>query len=101
MTPDLPDSDALTTAGLGYAVDGPVATVMLDRPEVRNAQTPATWRALAAIGAGLPDDVRVVVLGGEGHSFSAGLDRRMLDPGGIEGEVAFADLAGLDVDGVL
>ena len=29
-------------------------TVTLDRPEQRNAQTPATWRALAAIGAELP-----------------------------------------------
>jgi enoyl-CoA hydratase/carnithine racemase len=99
MTPQAPDTADLERAGLAYAVDGPVATVMLNRPEVRNAQTPATWRTLAAIGAGLPDDVRVVVLGGEGHSFSAGLDRRMLEPGGIDGEVDFTDLAGLDVDG--
>jgi enoyl-CoA hydratase/carnithine racemase len=86
----------LTDGGLTYAVDGPVATVMLDRPDARNAQTPATWRALATIGARLPDDVRVVVIGGEGKAFSAGLDRRMLDPGGIEGEVSFAEMATMD-----
>ena len=63
-----------------YSVDGAVATVTLDRPEVRNAQTPTMWRALAAIGETIPDDVRVVVVRGEGVSFSAGLDRAMLDP---------------------
>ncbi|MGY1815240.1 enoyl-CoA hydratase/isomerase family protein [Blastococcus sp. SYSU D00820] len=59
------------------ARDGAVLTVTLDRPEQLNAQTPATWSALAAIGASLDDDVRVVVLRGEGRSFSAGLDRSM------------------------
>ena len=39
------------------------------------------WRAWRQIGAELPDDVRIVVLRGNGHSFSAGLDRAMLDPG--------------------
>jgi enoyl-CoA hydratase/carnithine racemase len=90
------NEQSLTAGGLEYAVDGPVATVTLHRPEVRNAQTPAMWRALAEIGAAIPDEVRVVVLRGEGHSFSAGLDRRMLDPdGGIEGEEGFTDLLAL------
>lgn len=75
MTPD-----ELARVGLRLDVDGPVATVTLDRPEVRNAQTPAMWLALAEIGRTLPDAVRVVVLTGEGPTFSAGLDRRMLDP---------------------
>ena len=35
-------------AGVLLNVDGAVATVTLARPEQRNAQTPATWRALAA-----------------------------------------------------
>jgi enoyl-CoA hydratase/carnithine racemase len=67
--------------------DGAVLTVTLDRPEQLNAQTPATWAALAAIGDSLGDDVRVVVLRGEGRSFSAGLDRSMFDaaPGTIGG----------------
>ncbi|MDT0277783.1 enoyl-CoA hydratase/isomerase family protein [Blastococcus goldschmidtiae] len=62
------------------AQDGAVLTVTLDRPEQLNAQTPATWSALAAVGAALDDSVRVVVLRGEGRSFSAGLDRSMFSP---------------------
>jgi enoyl-CoA hydratase/carnithine racemase len=77
MTPE-----ELGAAGLRYDVSGVVATVTLDRPEVRNAQTPRMWRTLAAIGAEITDDVRVVVLRGAGSSFSAGLDRAMLDPAG-------------------
>ena len=44
----------MTDLGLRLTVDGPVARVVLDRPEVRNAQTPAMWRALADFGAALP-----------------------------------------------
>jgi enoyl-CoA hydratase/carnithine racemase len=76
------DPEELGEAGLRYDVSGVVATVTLDRPEVRNAQTPRMWRTLAAIGDEIPDDVRVVVLRGAGQSFSAGLDRAMLDPAG-------------------
>jgi len=68
------------------------ATVTLSRPEQRNAQTPTMWAALAAVGAALPDTVRVVVLEGEGAAFSAGLDRGMLSPGGAEGEQSVVDL---------
>jgi enoyl-CoA hydratase/carnithine racemase len=75
MTPE-----QLADAGLRYAVSGAVATVTLSRPELRNAQTPAMWRALAAVGDEVPDDVRVVIVRGEGVSFSAGLDRALLDP---------------------
>jgi enoyl-CoA hydratase/carnithine racemase len=74
----LPD---LAAVGLDYSVAGPVATITLNRPDVRNAQTPAMWRALAALGRQIPDDVRVVVVTGKGSTFSAGLDRAMLDPG--------------------
>jgi len=75
MTPE-----ELAAAGLRYDVSGAVATVTLSRPEVRNAQTPTMWRALAEIGDDVPDDVRVVVVRGQGQSFSAGLDKAMLDP---------------------
>ena len=63
--------------GVRLTVDGPIARVVLDRPEVRNAQTPAMWLALAEFGTSLPSEVRVVVVSGEGVSFSAGLDRRL------------------------
>lgn len=70
----------LAAVGLRLEIEGPVATITLDRPEVRNAQTPAMWLALGEVGRRLPDDVRVVVVTGEGETFSAGLDRAMLDP---------------------
>ena len=77
MTPE-----ELAAVGLQVNVEGAVATVTLDRPEVRNAQTPAMWRGLAAVGERLvaDDEVRVVVVRGAGTTFSAGLDRAMLDP---------------------
>ena len=74
-----------------------VATVTLARPANRNAQTPATWRALAAAGRELLADgaTRVVVLRAEGPSFSAGLDRAMFTTG-VDGEPGLAGLATLD-----
>nr|WP_284287045.1 hypothetical protein [Angustibacter aerolatus] len=82
---------ALMRAGrVGVRRHGPVLHVLLDRPEARNAQTPATWRALAAVGHHLPPEVRVVVLRGAGASFSAGLDRAMLG-GGLPGEPGLAE----------
>ncbi len=77
------------------ARDGAVLTVTLDRAEQLNAQTPATWAALRAVGDSLaddPGDVRVVIVRGAGRSFSAGLDRTLFSsspevPGGL-GELA-------------
>lgn len=93
MTPE-----ELHAVGLRYEVEGPVATITLHRPEVRNAQTPAMWRALAALGRSIGDDVRVVVVRGEGDHFSSGLDRSVLDPRGnaAGGESVLALLAGSD-----
>ncbi|HEU4946249.1 MAG TPA: enoyl-CoA hydratase/isomerase family protein [Kribbella sp.] len=76
----------MTDLGLRLKVDGPVARVVLDRPQVRNAQTPAMWRALADFGATLPPEVRVVVVSGEGPSFSAGLDMRLIMGEEVDGE---------------
>jgi len=76
-----------------------VVTVTLARPERRNAQTPATWRALTAVGAGLPDTTRVVVLRGEGTVFSAGIDLRAFTPEGVDGDRILADIAGIDDTG--
>ena len=73
-------ADEITAAGLHFDINDAVATVTLSRPDKRNAQTPAMWHALAAIGEQLPETTRVVVVRGAGHSFSAGLDRAMLDP---------------------
>ena len=75
MTPE-----DLAAVGLRLEIEGPGATVTLDRPEVRNAQTPAMWLALSELGRSLPEDIRVVIVTGAGETFSAGLDRAMLDP---------------------
>ncbi len=74
------DPDVLRRGGVVLRIDGSVATVCLDRPAVRNAQLPETWEALAHLGETLGDDVRVVVVCGEGPSFSAGLDRSAFAP---------------------
>ncbi|WP_128377921.1 enoyl-CoA hydratase/isomerase family protein [Streptomyces cavernae] len=79
--------------GVRLTVDDAIATVTLTNPAKRNAQTPALWRALVDAGRALPGSVRVVVLRAEGKSFSAGLDRRMFTPEGLEGELSFVELA--------
>lgn len=100
MSPHV-STEALADAGLRLAQDGPVLTITLDRPAVRNAQTPRMWRALAEIGAGIGDDVRVVLVRGAGQSFSAGLDRSMLDPStSAPGVETVADLLRLDDAGL-
>ncbi|MEI6360624.1 MAG: enoyl-CoA hydratase/isomerase family protein [Actinomycetes bacterium] len=73
--------------------DGEIVRVTLSNPESRNAQTPATWRRLASIPDLLTPDVRAVLLTGEGVSFSAGLDRRMLTPEGVPGEESLLTLS--------
>jgi enoyl-CoA hydratase/carnithine racemase len=86
------DAGVLERGGVRLALSGPLATITLDRPDVLNAQTPATWQALRHIGEQLDPDVRVVVVRGSGRAFSAGLDRRMFtgepvdgEPGGLAG----------------
>src|SRR5512139_488848 len=82
----LPAADELAAAGLRLEIDGAVATISLARPERRNAMTGGTWRTLARIGDALPTDVRVVVVRGDGPSFSAGIDLRMFSAEGVPGE---------------
>ena len=76
MTPE-----ELAEVGLRYDVDGAVATITLDRPEVRNAQTPTMWRALARSARRSPTTYASSSYAAPA-AFSAGLDRAMLDPGG-------------------
>jgi enoyl-CoA hydratase/carnithine racemase len=88
----LPDDAALAAAGLQVSHTDAVLTITLDKPERRNSQTPRLWRTLAAIGEGLPDEVRVVVVRGAGDCFSAGIDTRLLGPDGVEGEDSILEL---------
>jgi enoyl-CoA hydratase/carnithine racemase len=62
---------------LAVHVDGPVATLTLNRPEKRNAITVAMWEALPRVLAPLEADadVRVVVVRGAGQeAFASGAD---------------------------
>ncbi|MFG1700064.1 enoyl-CoA hydratase/isomerase family protein [Nonomuraea sp. NPDC049309] len=89
------DGFAEAKSGVRYEVDGEIATITLARPEKRNAQTFATWSALARIGESLPEQVRVVVVKGEGPSFSAGIDLRMFTSEGVPGQGSFSTAATL------
>jgi enoyl-CoA hydratase/carnithine racemase len=92
---DPPDVDParFADAGLQVAVTDEIATVTLNRPERRNAQTPQMWAALHDVGRGLPGTVRVVVLRAAGAAFSAGLDLAMFTPDGLPGARSFAEMA--------
>jgi enoyl-CoA hydratase/carnithine racemase len=75
------ESNTKTAAPVRVELDeGGVLRVTLDRPQVRNALDDATITALGeAFGERAhADDVRCVVLRGEGPSFCAGLDRGLL-----------------------
>ncbi|MGH3443854.1 MAG: hypothetical protein ACRDPB_00630, partial [Nocardioidaceae bacterium] len=80
------DPEVLARGGVRFEENGLVATVTLSRPQTKNSQSPATWLALRQIGATLSPSVRVVVVRGDGDTFSSGLDRRMLGGEGLPGE---------------
>jgi enoyl-CoA hydratase/carnithine racemase len=82
-------------AGIRMDLDGPVCTITLSRPDVLNAQTPATWYELRRIGGTLDPGVRVVVVRGEGRSFSAGLDRSVFTGASIAGAPSFPEMAAM------
>ncbi|MCB9687485.1 MAG: crotonase/enoyl-CoA hydratase family protein [Alphaproteobacteria bacterium] len=74
--------------------DGPVAVVVLDRPQRKNALGPGFWDEMPKVFADIDADpaVRCVVLRGAGDCFTSGLDlvemlpRLPLDPtGGVDG----------------
>ncbi len=66
----------MTGQRVALTLDGPVAHVVLDRPEVRNAFDGAMVRELrdAVAAASARDDIRVIVLAGRGSVFCAGAD---------------------------
>lgn len=66
-----------------FYTDGPVATILMDRPEARNAQNTDLIEGIdAALDlADGDDEVRVVVLAGAGKHFSSGHDLKgLIDP---------------------
>src|SRR5688572_3545890 len=59
-----------------FSVDGPVATITLNRPDRRNTWNPALWNGLleALDRLGRDRELRVGILTGAGSVFSAGAD---------------------------
>src|ERR1700736_1409684 len=55
---------------------GPITRIVMNRPEYRNAQNSAMTYALddAFYAAAADDEVKVIILAGEGKHFSAGHD---------------------------
>ena len=96
MTPD-----ELSHADLRLDLDGPVATITLNRPEARNAQRPRMWAGIARILEELDETVRVVVLRGAGGTFSAGLDLGLLDPARPDEEGNFITTLALDDQAII
>ncbi|GAA3758463.1 enoyl-CoA hydratase/carnithine racemase [Spinactinospora alkalitolerans] len=92
----IPSAEDLAAAGLRLELDtaGAVATITLARPRRRNAMTGRTWTTLAHVGHSLPSSVRIVVITGEGPSFSAGIDLAMFGPEGVSGETSLFRQAG-------
>jgi enoyl-CoA hydratase len=76
----------VTFQTIRYDVDGAVATILLNRPEAANAQNSQLLDELdAALDlADANDDVRVVILAGEGKHFSAGHDLKEILTGADE-----------------
>ena len=81
-----PTAEELAAAGLTLTIDGEVARITLSRPHRRNAMTGRMWTELARIGHTLPQAVRIVVITGEGPTFSSGIDLDMFQAGKVDGE---------------
>jgi len=69
------------------AEDGPIRTITLNRPQRRNAMTPAMQEELiAAMDDAAASECRVVVFAGTGEAFCSGLDLSALQELGGKGE---------------
>jgi enoyl-CoA hydratase/carnithine racemase len=74
---------AAAVSSIEFVKEAPVATIWLNRPEVRNAFDVPMLRALrrALAAAERDPEVRAIVLRGRGESFCAGADLALLDGG--------------------
>lgn len=80
------ETGELANLNVLVSIDGPVATLTLNRPDKRNAVRMSMWAAISAHIAALIDDpeVRILVVKGAGDHFCAGADISELTngPGG-------------------
>ncbi|MAI49810.1 MAG: enoyl-CoA hydratase [Rhodospirillaceae bacterium] len=82
---------------LSFDVDAGVARIGLNRPDAANAFNPALCRDLfdAAIACDERDDIRAVLLTGEGSMFSAGGDIKFFESQGVELGAVLKKITGL------
>jgi enoyl-CoA hydratase/carnithine racemase len=75
----------MNTPVVQYSIDGPLATITLNRPDVLNAMNLAWTEELlaAARAVEMEPDVRTVVVRGAGRAFCSGLDLDMLGREGM------------------
>src|ERR1700749_2903985 len=80
----LPDDPAL------LRIDGPIATITLNRPTAFNSINLAIAQKLEALGAEIEasDEIRVLVIEGEGRAFCAGGDLQTIGAATEAGTVA-------------
>ncbi|MFM9049589.1 MAG: enoyl-CoA hydratase-related protein, partial [Actinomycetota bacterium] len=66
----------MSDPAVAYVVDGPVATITLNRPDAKNRLDIAAMQLMAEHlrGAAADDAVRVVVVTGSGSTFCSGAD---------------------------
>ena len=71
----MPTSDDTTAPAL-LRIEGPIATITLNRPAAFNSINLSIAQKLEQLGAEVEgnDDIRVLVIEGEGRAFSAGGD---------------------------
>lgn len=94
--PRPPDGDWLGTPYLSFTRQGPIAVCTLDRPEARNAMTPAMYFGLRyAIGRVNEDaDLAGLLITGTGDVFAPGGD---MGGGGADDWITFGSALGMDV----
>ena len=78
------------------ALKGDLYEVVLNSPHNLNAQSPGMWDQLVEIFSHVPESARFIAIRGNGKAFSAGLDRAMFTPEGIDDEPSFLDMAALN-----
>ncbi len=80
-------------ATLHFERDGNVGWLRLSRPDRLNAFTPEMWRELREIGEELRDDqdLRALVVIGEGRAFSSGIDTAVFSGDTLDGDTLETD----------
>lgn len=94
-TPRPPEGDWLGTPFLTFRRDGPIAVCTLDRPEARNAMTPAMYFGIgyAVNHVNSDDDLAGLIITGTGDVFAPGGD---LGGGGVDHWMDFGSILSMD-----